>query len=143
MVNIAHHVTQRGNAPQFILADDDERVVHVNLLRHYVELCELSLLGYCLTSNHVHLLVVRRKGDALAKAFKQTHGRYASREVCLVLERQASVERTRLAGAISIVRVGRESFVGGLALRGIESCAGGAGNSGRIVAVVQRGGALR
>ena len=78
VVNVAHHVTQRGNARQFILANDEERSVYLNLLRKYVELCELSLLGYCLMSSHVHLLVVPRKGDSLARALKQTHGRYAS-----------------------------------------------------------------
>ena len=42
VVNVAHHVTQRGNARQFILENDDERAVYLNLLRKYVELCELS-----------------------------------------------------------------------------------------------------
>lgn len=78
VVNVAHHVTQRGNARQFILANDDERKVYLSLLRKHMELCELSLLGYCLMSNHVHLLVVPRKSDSLAGALKQTHGRYAS-----------------------------------------------------------------
>ena len=78
VVNVAHDVTQRGNARQFILANDDERKVYLSLLRKYVELCDLSLLGYCLMSSHVHLLVVPRKSDSLARALKQTHGRYAS-----------------------------------------------------------------
>lgn len=78
VVNVAHHVTQRGNGRQFILANDDERTVYLNLLFKYVELCELSLLGYCLMSNHVHLLVVPHKVDSLARALRQTHGRYAS-----------------------------------------------------------------
>jgi putative transposase len=43
-----------------------------------VELYELSLLGYCLMSNHVHLVVIPRKAAALALAFKHTHGRYAT-----------------------------------------------------------------
>jgi putative transposase len=54
VVNVPHHVTQRGNARQFILANDDERAVYWSLLRKYLELYELSLLGYCLMSNHVH-----------------------------------------------------------------------------------------
>src|SRR5437667_387339 len=77
VVNIPHHVTQRGNARQFILASDDERTVYLDLLRKYVLLHDLSLLGYCLMSNHVHLVVVPRKPDALALALKQTHERYA------------------------------------------------------------------
>src|SRR5579863_6204356 len=78
VVNLPHHVTQRGNARQFILASDSERLVYMDLLRQYVQLYELSLLGYCLMSNHVHLVVVPRKTDSLAVALTQTHGRYAS-----------------------------------------------------------------
>jgi putative transposase len=78
VVNVPYHVTQRGNARQFILTSDDERLVYLELLRKYVQLHELSLLGYCLMSNHLHLVVVPRKADSLALALKNTHGRYAS-----------------------------------------------------------------
>jgi putative transposase len=37
-----------------------------------------TLIGYCLMSNHVHLIAVPSKADGLAQALKQTHGRYAS-----------------------------------------------------------------
>lgn len=36
VVNIPHHVTQRGNARQFSLANEEERGVYLNLLRKYV-----------------------------------------------------------------------------------------------------------
>ena len=78
VVNVPHHVTQRGNARQFLLASDGERLVYLDLLRQYLQLHHLSLLGYCLMSNHVHLVVVPRKAEAPSLALKQTHGRYAS-----------------------------------------------------------------
>src|SRR5580658_7698135 len=77
-VNTAHHVTQRGNARQFILSGDAERMVYLELLQENLKLCQVSLLGYCLMSNHVHLIVVPREAAALATALKQTHGHYAS-----------------------------------------------------------------
>ena len=77
-VNIAHHVTQRGNARQFILAGDAERLVYLDLLQQNLKLYQVSLLGYCLMSNHVHLIVVPHEAVALAAALKQIHGRYAS-----------------------------------------------------------------
>ncbi len=43
-----------------ILADDADRLAYLELLRQYSELYRLSLLGYCLMSNHVHLIVVPR-----------------------------------------------------------------------------------
>jgi hypothetical protein len=35
-VDVHHHVTQRGNARQFILAADAERMVYLDLLRQTV-----------------------------------------------------------------------------------------------------------
>lgn len=77
-VGIPHHVTQRGNARQFILASEAERLVYLDLLRQYSCLHQLSVLGYCLMSNHIHLIVIPRQTEALAMALKHTHGRYAA-----------------------------------------------------------------
>lgn len=77
-VDVPHHVTQRGNARQFMLASDSERMVYLDLLRQAVQLHPLSVIGYCLMSNHVHLVVVPHKAEALASALKQAHGQYAS-----------------------------------------------------------------
>jgi putative transposase len=78
VVDIAHHVTQRGNARRFILESDSDKLVYVGLLREYCTLYGLWLLGYCLMSNHVHLVVVPKRIDSLRLTLKNTHGRYAS-----------------------------------------------------------------
>jgi putative transposase len=67
VVDVPHHVTQRGNA----------RSAYSDLLRKYSQLHSLSLLGWCLMSNHVHLIAVPRSEEALAQTLKQAHGRYA------------------------------------------------------------------
>lgn len=77
VVDVPHHVTQRGNARQVILADDSDRVTYLELLRQHSEQHELALLGYCLMSNHVHLIVTPRTVDAMGQALRQAHGRYA------------------------------------------------------------------
>src|ERR1035438_217973 len=77
-IEVAHHVTQRGNSRQFILSTDADRDVYLSLLREYIEKHRVSLIGYCLMSNHVHLVLVPHQADALATALKQTHGRYAA-----------------------------------------------------------------
>ena len=59
-VDVPHHVTQRGNARQVIFGDDSDRLTYLDLLRQHCDLYRLSLLGYCLMSNHVHLVVVPR-----------------------------------------------------------------------------------
>jgi putative transposase len=76
-VDVPHHVTQRGNARRFILDCDTDRMVYLNLLRQNIELHRVALIGYCLMSNHVHLVVLPHDEDGLALALKHTHGRYA------------------------------------------------------------------
>jgi putative transposase len=77
-VDVPHHVTQRGNARQVIFSHDADRTTYLELLRQYAELYGLSLLGYCLMSNHVHLIVVPATEVAMAHSLKHTHGRYAA-----------------------------------------------------------------
>jgi putative transposase len=78
VVDVPHHVTQRGNARQVIFRSDPDRLTYLELLRQHCELYRLSLLGYCLMSNHLHLIVVPRTAQARAQTLKHTHGRYAS-----------------------------------------------------------------
>ena len=75
-VDVAHHVTQRGNRREYILSTDAERMVYLDLLWQAVQLHPLSVIGYCLMSNHVHLIVLPHESDALAVAFKRAHGQY-------------------------------------------------------------------
>jgi putative transposase len=77
-VDVPHHVTQRGNARRYVLDSDTDRAVYLDLLRQYTQLHHLSLIGYCLMSNHVHLVVIPHTKDSLSVALKQTHGRYAA-----------------------------------------------------------------
>jgi putative transposase len=78
VADVPHHVTQRGNARQVILASNADRVTYLELLREYSQLYGLSVLGYCLMSNHVHLIAVPQTIEALAQSLKQAHGRYAT-----------------------------------------------------------------
>jgi putative transposase len=72
-----HHVTQRGNARREVFYTDNDRLVYLSLLQHHSKVARLEILGYCLMSNHVHLITVPRAPDALARALHHTHGRYA------------------------------------------------------------------
>ena len=77
-VGVAHHVTQRGNGRRFLLESDADRRVYLDLLRENLALHEVLLVGYCLMSNHVHLIVIPADAEGLALSMKHTHGRYAS-----------------------------------------------------------------
>jgi putative transposase len=77
-VDVPHHVTQRGNGRRFVLDGDADRTIYLKLLRENIVLYGVALIGYCLMSNHIHLIAIPHKVDGLAQALKQAHGRYAS-----------------------------------------------------------------
>ena len=77
-VGVAHHVTQRGNGRRFLLESDADRRVYLESLQENLRLHEVLLVGYCLMSNHVHLIVIPGDVEWLAVSMKHTHGRYAS-----------------------------------------------------------------
>ena len=55
-----------------------DRAVYLELLNEQLRVQPISLLGYCVMSNHVHLIVVPEVKEALGSALRQAHGRYAS-----------------------------------------------------------------
>ena len=75
-VGTPHHVTQRGNNRQDVFFVDDDRRTYLELLKSHAERFGLVVYGYCLMTNHVHLIVVPERQDALAKAIGRTHYDY-------------------------------------------------------------------
>lgn len=77
VIGVAHHVTQRGNHQQPVFSSDQDRQIYLQLLQDTATKAGLCVLGYCLMGNHVHLVVVPEREDALAKALGRAHYRYA------------------------------------------------------------------
>jgi putative transposase len=75
---VAHHITQRASGKRFILQSDADRHVYLRLLRESADLHGVMVIGFCLMSNHVHIVATPRKAASLALAFKHAHGRFAS-----------------------------------------------------------------
>ena len=72
-----HHVTQRGNRRQTVFFDDADRRLYLQLLGRHCSEHRVAITGYCLMSNHVHVLAVPGREDSLAKAFGRAHNDYA------------------------------------------------------------------
>ena len=53
-----HHVTQRGNGRRVVFESDSDRLFYMELLRQHCRVHCLTLAGYCLMPNHVHLIVI-------------------------------------------------------------------------------------
>jgi putative transposase len=74
---VAHHITQRGNRREDVFFSDADRTHFLGLLRHYSAECGLEILGYCLMTNHLHLVVVPEYESSLARVLKPLNLRYA------------------------------------------------------------------
>src|SRR5580658_9625112 len=74
---VPHHTTQRGNNRQDVFFVDDDRLAYLKVLQRQSARYGLKIVGYCLMTNHVHLIVVPEHADSLAKAIGRTHWLYA------------------------------------------------------------------
>ena len=66
-VDYPHDVTQRGNNRVPVFFDDEDRRFYCDTLIRYGRKYYLELWACCLMDNHVHLLVVPREEDSLAR----------------------------------------------------------------------------
>ena len=72
----AHHITQRGNNQQDVFFVDDDRRAYLSLLKRAAAQHGLVIHGYCLMTNHIHLIATPKDEDSLAKAMGRTHFAY-------------------------------------------------------------------
>ncbi len=75
---LAHHLTQRGNHRQTIVFCDHDRTVFLELLRKALTTHGVSLLAYCLMTNHFHLVPKPSQADGLAHVCSEVLGAYAA-----------------------------------------------------------------
>lgn len=71
--DIPHHITQRGNNKQDVFFVDDDRNVYLEILKRQSGKYGLTVMGYCLMANHIHLIAIPHKVDSLAKAVGRAH----------------------------------------------------------------------
>ncbi len=71
------HITQRGVDRREVFSADQDRNTYLRLLQENVSDAGVRILGYCLMSNHVHLVAVPAREDSLSILLRRVHGRYA------------------------------------------------------------------
>ncbi len=69
---VPHHLTQRGNNRQDVFFTDSDRRLYLKLLREQAQRHGLAVHGYCLMTNHVHLVGTPAGPLSLAKAVGRT-----------------------------------------------------------------------
>jgi putative transposase len=75
--DIPHHITQRGNNKQDVFFVDDDRIAFLRFLKEQAEKFSLSIDGFCLMTNHIHIIATPHKENSLAKAMGKTNLLYS------------------------------------------------------------------
>jgi putative transposase len=71
------HITHRGNHKKIVFNDDRDRGLYLSLVRRYAARFEMSVWGYCLMSNHVHLLAMGKSSESIPRALGNAHREYS------------------------------------------------------------------
>jgi putative transposase len=74
---VPYHITQRGVDKCVTFSGEEDRQTYLRLLRDNLSDAEVRLLGWCMMTNHVHLIAIPGREDSLAILFRRVHGRYA------------------------------------------------------------------
>jgi len=72
-----HHVIQRGNRRQNVFFYPGDKSLYLNLLKEQVLKYEVEVWAYCLMDNHVHLILVPKTEEGLAKTVAETNRYFA------------------------------------------------------------------
>ena len=73
---VIHHVTQRGVRSMDIFFKDEDRLEYFSLLKEQTSRVGLEFVGYCLMTNHIHLLVIPSEEDSLRRGIGEAHRLY-------------------------------------------------------------------
>jgi putative transposase len=71
--DVPYHITQRGNNSQDVFFVDDDRQVYIKFLKKQADRFGMEVQGYCLMTNHVHLIATPKNENSLAKAIGVTN----------------------------------------------------------------------
>jgi putative transposase len=77
VIRVPHHITQRGIDKCVTFSGEEDRQTYLRLLRDNLGDAEVRLLGWCMMTNHLHLIAIPGREDSLAILFRRVHGRYA------------------------------------------------------------------
>jgi putative transposase len=59
--------------------NDEDRAAYLEWLRDYSVQPDVQILAYCLMANHIHVVAVPGRDEALQSVFRPLHSRYAPR----------------------------------------------------------------
>lgn len=73
---IPHHIIQRGNRRMDTFFSEADFREYLYLMAEWCNRRKVQIWGYCLMTNHVHLIAVPESEDGLRRAIGEAHRRY-------------------------------------------------------------------
>ncbi len=74
-----YHVLNRGNGRSDVFHKEDDFAAFVNLMREAHEKVPMRLIGFCLMTNHFHLLLWRHEDGDLSRWMQRLMGSHVRR----------------------------------------------------------------
>lgn len=76
LANTPHHIVQRGHNRQTIFVERQDYRYYLDTLKEWKQDLNVKVYGYCLMTNHVHLIVEpNEEADTIGKLMKRLAGR--------------------------------------------------------------------
>ena len=79
MPNCPHNIVQRGHNRQAVFVEDEDDHYYLENLREWKDELEIRLYGWCLTTNHIQLIL--EPGDdpkSISTSMKRINGRQSA-----------------------------------------------------------------
>ena len=73
-----YHIMLRGINKQNIFENDEDKEKYISILTEYKEKCGFEIYGFCLMSNHIHLLI-KTGAEPLESIFKKNR-----QQICII-----------------------------------------------------------
>lgn len=77
VLEVPHHVAHRGNHRQALFMDDVDRRAYLALLHRNSRLSGTRIAGFCLMTNHVHVVAIPSGIHSISECFGRTHQQYS------------------------------------------------------------------
>jgi putative transposase len=75
--DVPHHICHRGNNQQPVFIEHYDRQDYFANLRARCLTWGLKIVGYCLMTNHIHLVAIPSDLNSISKAIQIAHSRYS------------------------------------------------------------------
>jgi putative transposase len=76
-IGVPHHVAHRGNHRQILFSSDDDRRLYLAFLYRFSRITATRIAGFCLMSNHIHVIAIPSSIRGLSSCFSRTHRAYS------------------------------------------------------------------